>query len=252
MMYKNNFVACLKVGGKVLREFKEQVVVPFQSEYTICLKNLNSVRASVEVLIDGTSVLGNSSIVLNPFEEMDLERSISNGNLSQGNRFKFIERTQSIEKNRGIQLEDGLIQIKVRFEKKNDFLLRSPSFLTNKGMIYDLYSIGGSDVPKSATFDSYSTSGSLSASVTRSVVPQNDQGITVPGSISEQSFKTVASFPLEQETHVIILKLVGETNQTKIEEPILVKSKPKCKTCGRLNKSTSKFCSECGTSLIVL
>ena len=52
-MYQSKLVASLKANGKVLREFKDKVYVPFASEYSILLKNLNTVRAEVHVYIDG-------------------------------------------------------------------------------------------------------------------------------------------------------------------------------------------------------
>jgi len=47
-MYKEQMVAAVKVGGKVLRENGETVVLPFGSEYSVYLKNLNTVRAGVD------------------------------------------------------------------------------------------------------------------------------------------------------------------------------------------------------------
>ena len=79
---------------------------------------------------------------------------------------------------------------------------------------------------------------------------QNDVGITVPGSKSEQKFSTVSSFALESEKHSMIIKLLGETEDNKpVVAPVTVKHKPKCVTCGKQNKATAKFCSSCGTAL---
>ena len=115
MMYQNKLVASLKANGKILREFKDTVYCPFGAEYSILIKNLNTVRALVHVYIDGESMLPDG-LVLNAGQEIDLERSIKNGNLNEGNRFKFIERTGKIEQHRGVKLEDGLIRIEYQFE----------------------------------------------------------------------------------------------------------------------------------------
>ena len=81
----------------------------------------------------------------------------------------------------------------------------------------------------------------------------NDAGITVPGSISEQKFQVVAGFQTEDEKHVIILRLLGETADNKpVVKPVTVKAKPKCITCGRVNKATAKFCQDCGTALEIV
>jgi len=81
-------------------------------------------------------------------------------------------------------------------------------------------------------------------------MPANDVGITVAGSKSTQSFTTTTIGTLEIEKHSIVLKLLGETpNNKPVLQPVNVKMKPKCSTCGKQNKATAKFCTECGTSL---
>ena len=116
-MYGNKLAAAIKVNGKVLREFKDTVYIPFGAEYTILLKNLHTTRAVVNVYIDGDNAVP-GGLVIDPGREIDLERWIKNGNLSAGNRFKFIERTETIENGpRGIKLEDGLIRIEHQFEQ---------------------------------------------------------------------------------------------------------------------------------------
>jgi hypothetical protein len=118
MMYGNKLAAAIKVNGKVLREFKDTVYIPFGSEYTILVKNLNTRKVIVNVFLDGENAVP-GGLVLSAGQEVDLERWIKNGNLSDGNRFKFIERTQAIEDGpRGIKIEDGLIRIEYNFEKE--------------------------------------------------------------------------------------------------------------------------------------
>jgi membrane protease subunit (stomatin/prohibitin family) len=83
-----------------------------------------------------------------------------------------------------------------------------------------------------------------------SYVPKNDVGITVPGSKSTQKFQTTYMNALESEKHTIVLKLLGETEDNKpVLKPVTTKHKPKCVTCGKQNKATAKFCTECGTAL---
>ncbi len=119
-MYASKFVACIKHGGKVLREQGENVFVPFGAEYQISLKNLNSVKALVKVWVDGTDATdGTTGLIVEPNQTVDLERFIRAGNMSSGNRFKFIERTEAIENGpRGIKAEDGLIRISVKFAQQ--------------------------------------------------------------------------------------------------------------------------------------
>ena len=114
-MYGNKLAAAIKVNGKVLREFKDTVHIPFGTEYQITIKNLHTQRAVVHVYIDGEDQTP-SGLVVNAGASVDLERSIKNGNLTEGNRFKFIERTGAVEAHRGIGIEDGLVRIEYQFE----------------------------------------------------------------------------------------------------------------------------------------
>ncbi len=118
-MYNQKLVASIKSNGRVLREHKDTVFIKFGAEYSILLKNLNTTRAIVNVFIDGTNIV-EGGLVLNAGQEVDLERSIINGNLLAGNKLKFIERTSAIENGpRGVKLEDGLIRIEFQFEASN-------------------------------------------------------------------------------------------------------------------------------------
>ena len=76
----------------------------------------------------------------------------------------------------------------------------------------------------------------------------NEAGITVPGSVSEQKFVSVSDFATEQ-SEVIVLHLVGKVGGTQIKTAKTVRTKLSCETCGKKNKSSVKFCAECGTSL---
>lgn len=271
MMYNQKLVASLKAKGKILREFKDTVYCPFGAEYSILLKNLNTVRAVVNVYIDGEDMVP-GGLVLNAGQEVDLERSIKNGNLTEGNRFKFIERTSAIEQHRGIKLEDGLIRIEYQFEMpvmstfiKTDWQNKEwvPGHWRDKpynvnGMLRSVDYSAGENTRISATSATNATLKSMNMSVSSSVHDgmatmdwcANETGITVPGSKSEQRFQTTTIGALDPVKHTIILKILGETESNQpIREPITTKYKPKCITCGKQNKATAKFCTECGTAL---
>jgi hypothetical protein len=281
MMYNQKLVASIRANGKILREFKDTVYIPFGSEYSIVLKNLNTVRAIVNITLDGTDVCP-GGLVLMAGQTIDLERWIKNGNLSAGNKFKFIERTAQIEAHKGIGLEDGIINISYQFEQPQ---LRATTIWDHntghwekeekwkyvrdtqimRGLSNTLGSASGGWL--SASGASTNIAGSLggSAASFASVQPAvlnsvnvaqaqnvslNDAGITVAGSKSDQKFATASWFPVLPEKHSIVLKLLGETPDNKpVLQPVTVKAKPKCETCGKLNKANAKFCSACGTAL---
>lgn len=265
-MFSNKLVASLKANGKILREFKDTVYIPFGSEYSILLKNLDTRRVIVNVYIDSENMV-EGGLVIRPGQEIDLERSIKNGNLSQGNKFKFIERTGSIEKHRGIKLEDGLIRVEYQFEK----LQLGPitpwhgnhmwtTYVSGTGILRGTITSQGSGCVSSTTTmgivqnsaSSHQPDATYSSTATLTTASLNDIGITVPGSISDQAFATVGWFPTEVEKHSIVLKILGETPDNKpITQAVTVKNKPKCVTCGKQNKATAKFCTECGTGLLI-
>ena len=151
MMYQSKLVASLKANGKILREFKDTVYIPFGSEYSFLIKNLHTQRAVVNVFIDGENVV-EGGLVVDPGREVDLERYVKAGNLKAGNKFKFIERTSSIEEHRGVKLEDGLVRIEFQYEAVK------PTSIWNNQPVYSVQ-----DFMKSSEFrgitDKYSTTG---------------------------------------------------------------------------------------------
>jgi hypothetical protein len=269
MMYHQMLVASLKANGKILREFKDTVYIPFGSEYSIVLKNLNTVRAIVNITLDGTDVCP-GGLVLTAGQTIDLERWIKNGNLSEGNRFKFIERTAQIEAHKGIGLEDGIINITYQFEHppvqfvpqwqtglRQDGLfgkmMNSTTFGNNgpqysKGISGSMGSLRSMNISASGATTTNASLNNVTAQAQN--VSYNDAGITVAGSKSEQKFAQASWFPVLPEKHSIVLKLLGETLDNKpVLQPVNVKMKPKCTTCGKMNKANAKFCTECGTAL---
>jgi hypothetical protein len=266
-MYANKMALAVKVNGRVLREFDgNSVRIPFGSEFSLLIKNLNAVRVQVKVSIDGTDATDGTALVIQPNSEIDFKRFIKNGNFEKGNSFKFIERTDSVEQARGIKIDDGLIRIEFQFEKP----YQSPGLLWNNQWDWNRHgspTIGGSvltnitsyDVSYSATASTNSVlrSATANSNTAHSVEAQsanvvNDAGITVPGSENNQKFTQASWFPLETEKHVMIMKLLGESAGQKVVEAVTVQHKPKCVTCHKVNKANAKFCSNCGTSLNII
>lgn len=246
MMYHNNFVSCIKVNGKVLREKDGQVAIPFDSEYSILLKNLNSVRAQVKITIDGTDAT-DSWLIIQPNSQIDLERFVK-GNLSKGNRFKFIERTSDIEDYRGIGSNDGLIRIEYKFETPilNSYItwVNYPNGQWNSGILRS------ADITNSMQQSAIHSCNFASETCSSTSKTNNVEGITVAGGESNQSFYNVPDF-ICGPSEVIVLQLVGRFNNKTISKPITVEQKSICTTCGKRNNPVDKFCSNCGTSLVL-
>ena len=269
MMYKEKLLASIKANGKILREFKDTVYIPFGIEWSLLLKNLNTVRAVVNVFIDGENAVP-GGLVIDPGHSIDLERWIKNGNLSEGNRFKFVERTSAIENGpRGIKEEDGLIRVEYQFEMPivnaiwNQYppsVQTSDQYWTNDTYtaISTSYNLNG--ILRSRSLTAQATSAAVNCAqsnigvgelqATAATKGWNDVGITVPGSKSEQKFQTTTVGALDPTKHNIVLRIVGDLGHNKpVEQAITVNHKPECVTCGKKNKATAKFCNQCGTSL---
>lgn len=288
MVYRNNLVAAIKVNGKILRESDNTVTIPFGSEYTILIKNLNSVRVQVRVSIDGQDATSGTCLIIEPNRSLELERFIRNGNWESGNRFKFIERTAAIEEHKGVGAEDGLIRVEWKMEQvkieqpvivpryyddwypiprpypsyprpcpPRPWFSGRPGFTASNiahrptragGSAGSMLKVGRIPTRKMA---SATASRSLGKPQRREVERQrfNDTGITVPGSESNQRFVTGEWFKTVSQSEVLVLHLRGVVSGKAVEKAVTVDCKPECSTCGKTNKGGSKFCSQCGTVL---
>ena len=251
-MYSNKLAVAIKSNGKIVREFGDSVHLPFGSEYSIFIKNKNSVRASVNIEIDGTDVTGGASLVVDPNDEVELERFIKNGNLRAGNRFKFIERTSAIEKHRGTSVDDGLIRIEFQFEKPVQL-----QFNTRR-INHDYYVKGaGWDKPIGSPFGDRqkflnSASHGKFYSADAYSCSASTVGITAPGSVSNQEFSVVSDFALDPTKHVIVMRLLGQVQDKYVSKVLSTRTRNQCVSCGYASRSDAKFCSQCGTSLQII
>lgn len=268
MMYNNKLAVALKsANGKVLREISDTVYIPFGSEYSILVKNLHtSARVKVQVFIDNNNVAEGQCFVIEPKSSLDLERFVKSQ--SQGNRFKFIERTAGVANHRGVDAEDGLIRVEFKYETEASVNRKWRNVYNNmtsincssdnSGMRGIGPSIGGPSCqlgsPRSRSSSNGATMDFMDQPTTQTYSAQvNDVGVTAPGSISNQQFHTAEDFETESLGHSMVLHILGETEDNKaIREPVTVKTKIECVSCGVKNKVQSKFCTECGTSLRIV
>lgn len=265
MVYQNKFVVSVKANGKILREDDDVVYLPFGSEYTILIKNLNSKRAKVNIDIDGQEVV--HDLVVNANSDVEVERFLK-GNMNTGHKLKFIEKTQQISDHRGDRIDDGIIRVEYAFEKNKPYMdwnfpiqpmtktYRTKNVVSNKYLSYDNSSARGITHDSHVIGNSYNSfapsnhSGEITYQANVNHV--SDEGITVEGSQSFQKFVSVRDFQTDA-SEVITLKLKGAVIQeekiVEVTKPVTVKTKRTCHTCGTKNKWGSKFCSECGTAL---
>lgn len=271
-MHSNNLVLAIKAKNKPLREFDGTVYLPFGTEYSILLKNLDFRRVRIQILIDGQDVLDGTKLVIDGRSDAELKRFIVNGNLQQGNSFKFIEKTEKISKHRGDRLEDGLVTIYYEFEQPISSMVVHPLIETTpiepyRKWIppYPLYNptwkttANAQYISKGTRNSSSELCSAEPTNVLRNVEPTLMSstvvtGITAPGSINDQKFVTASYFSGDGLTHTMTLELRGETKDTKVAvtQPVTVKKLKRCMMCGTNVKQIAKFCHECGSSVEVV
>lgn len=267
-MFRNNFVVSLKSGDKYFRENGDTIQLPFGSEYSVFLKNLNSRKAVVKISIDGKDVLDGHSLVVQPNSVLELE-GFMNNTLAK-NKFKFIKMTRQIENFRGTTPEDGLIVVEYDFEKEQPLSREIvyipyypfpyyypyypcypyyPNWTYTTGTI----TVGGTGSSSGLTGTS-STFGenknvTYNSNYCSSVIPESN-GITVKGNDVNQSFYPTYIGEMENRPTVISLKMVGIFKEAVQNKPVFTNEKKICETCGTTNKYKNKFCYVCGTRLI--
>lgn len=288
MVYKEQFVAVVKSNGKILREHDGVVTLPFQSEYSILMKNLESRKVEVKITIDGQDVLNGSTLLVMPNSTFDLEGFLEGYRTT--NKFRFIQKTSEIIEHRGDKIDDGLIRVEFTFEKykperkqiihdhihycsycycypctchghgwnnvtwyygsDSNLKTSSPNF-TYESSAMGQASGGIASYNCSLNNGSFAPPKTVTGSINFvSVEPLVDEGITVKGSESNQKFSIGTIGELEENSNVIIIKLRGtDSVGEEVKKPVTVNTKLTCETCGKRSRSSAKFCNNCGTAL---
>lgn len=247
MMYKEKFIAVIKNRGKILREDGGSVRLPFGSYYTILLKNKNSVKAVANVEVDGEDVLQNHGIIVPPNQSVEITGWMRD--MDKTNKFKFIQKTKEIQEFRGDKLDDGLVRIAYKFETKpvcKPMVIKNPWEVRYKTNDY----VWDCDTAFTPPLTGISLNGNYTLTSYNCSAPLKDEGITVKGKIIDQEYQYGSTDPLEDASHVIILRLRGISRVgQKVKKVITTRSRIQCDICGRKWKSHVKYCSNCGNYL---
>jgi hypothetical protein len=280
MTYKNHFIAELKSNGQILRIRDGFVTLPFGSEYSLYLKNLNSRKASVTVQIDGEDILDGNSLIIESNTSIELEGFLKN-NIAK-NKFKFIKKTQQIIDHRGDKIDDGLIRIEFAFEKEatiiKNIITEHHTYHHNYPYRFchypDVYygdttlGRGTGETPQYTQSDGSNVVGANEGNlqsyncnvkdvselanmneINELKTPIDDLGITVKGSEINQQFN-YAGIGETDPAEVIVIQLRGTSLKgTSVKKPVMAQVKLTCSSCGIKSKSSYKFCPNCGTFL---
>lgn len=267
MMHDRNcgFVIAVLNNGKVLREVNGTVFLPFNSEYTIRVKNPTGYRVGVVIDVDGTEIT-NGKVVIDPRDSIDLKRMLVNGDMYNGPALKFVPLSDGRVQD-PTSSENGVIKVRfykevsipknytygsdyyrVKFSDVDNTVGTDPGFLRNLGSsavrnaqtkgIVGQSIFGSSAETLCSSHDSFS--GNIERRVTCSTAGQ--AGATVEGSNVSQQFKQVSMEFEPFACATLVLRMRG------LEEPVFSKSKEKlyCTNCGGKIKITDNFCGKCG------
>jgi len=235
MVYYQNFVVSILYKGNVLREIDGKVYLPFNSDYQIRLKNLDSkLRCKAKVKVDGSYIHPEDiSFVLQPNDTFDIKRLLIDGNMKRGSKLRFVSVNDS-RANDPSNVENGIIE--VSFYKEID-----ETFFHYLGL--DDSSNGNPLVYYWKRNDS-SNGNPLDYCPINCCLTNNLQsnGTTIAGEDVNQEFYTTNDFPTTIIPAKIRLTMIGRESSLTVKET----RKKYCTKCGKKNPFKAKFCMNCG------
>ena len=269
-MYKEGFVATIRSNGQILKEHKGNIYLPFNSEYTVYLKNTTDKDASVTISIDNLIVYENILV------EAKSSKNIKG--FEDGYAFKFIKMSNKIANHRGTTPLDG--KIKIEFNYKEDSyssILKELEKYSKKEYIPVPYPVPTRPWPRPYPYDHpyypwerpyiwssrcnvWSSTDTSSETITWTkqggtgssgcgvgeyttccCAEQNyDSGITTKGNFVNPTHTKEVNW----NSQVYCIEFTLKGNQGK---PINTSTKIQCHVCG--TKAKTKFCGCCGTNL---
>lgn len=256
-MYSNGFVVGIKINDISVSESGNQVIMPFNKEYSIFLKNRNSRRAVAKVYVDGEEVTKTGSLILNANSSLNLERYIEDND--KGRKFKFVSLSNKEVQDKG-DSEKGFIEVRFRLEK----IVESPIIVKEEHHHHHHYDHYHYDYTYKnpftfgplygSTSNKFLCNGSSNVTFTANngeVKPEAmcfascasvEPGASTKGSESNQKFTYSYMGELETTETVIRFQLVG----TRDEKLAKTYNKTHCSKCGKKYNSKDIFCSTCG------
>lgn len=257
-MYKNKIVVALKHNNKPLVEDKDTVFLPFNTTYSVYIKNMADDIALISLYINGRDVNPGKKIRIYPKCSVNIEKF-----QDTNHTFVFKERTIELQEVRENLDEDGLVQLDVGFEDTAKLI---PFPFTNPFGAVD--NCGGGKFKRSSLFDgidttlyrnsfepkviSNTTENSLNAVYSQSnrTFASNkaetlNSGITVPGKKKETSDHAMfcgSSYASVEFSMIIHLR---PTENKAIDRD----TKKVCPTCEKKFKYTYFYCPYDGTFL---
>lgn len=252
-MFKQNTVISIRVGKNFLPDNDSIIKIPFGSEYSILIKNLNNSPINVRMFIDGIQNGQEKGFVIKEKDSLEL-----NSFFISNNAFKFINKSKELNERRNENIEDSLIRFEVDIlkENKNNISLKDFNDLIKKTKInpnpyekekshekpWEFPKVNLNEHPflperKNILGGNYNPYEQVFC--TNSVVNYSNEGITVPGNKVEQQEinNFIESNYIKESSFCFIFKLEGI-----VESLDLKKEKKSCTVCGKSYKSKFNYC----------
>ena len=275
-MYQNGFVVAVKINGKTVEEKDNGIIIPFNSEYSLMLKNRNDRKAVARIYIDGKEVTEKGRLIIEANSSINVERFIDNTEV--GKKFKFVKLSDNRVSDKG-DSEKGFIEVRFQLVKPvlNNFIVHEehvyktvPHFLENLPYIKPIYvdfpigtvTFGNSNLGNANMFPTLTSSvntasfGNFSCDTSAPTVYKSseariednklieEKGATIKGSNSSQKFCYSYVGELESTETVMRFQISGSSDDKLKNEYI----KLHCTNCGKAFSTSDNFCSSCGKS----
>jgi len=118
-MYKNKLVVCIKVNEKILKEEGNQVFLPYNTKYSVFIKNENNVPAIIKYDFDSDILETKMNIQAKSKKEINIDTNNNSLELNKGKKEKLTVKFGFIDENNlDLNLEHEII-LKLSGSKAN-------------------------------------------------------------------------------------------------------------------------------------
>ena len=207
--YVVNIISDSKLQTEMIQGEERRVILPFNTEYSIRLKNDSEDNCACRIFIDGRIVNSLGDLVLYKNQIIDLNRFVESS-LTEGKKFLFVKQTdfRVDDPNRK---ENGIIKVEYRKEKKHQYIIPQPQsepnwiFPWGEGTITSFWwNVTNNCIPCGAYIDTSMLISHVTVNCSVSV-----PGATVGGSDSFQTFSKVSMEFEEEPVYIVELRLYG-------------------------------------------
>ncbi len=270
-MHTNKVSLAILVDDKPLYEKEGKVFIPYGSNYKVLIKNNNPFDIIANIALDMN--FSNDSFLIKAKSKRTI-KGFSYDDDFYG--FRFVEKTKEIEKNRMNSLLNGTISISL-FENKPDDLLalrfggRNPFETTKINPQNPLVPMfpEPTNLPNPFNFDKndvdfYGSTNNIREDFITDGVSINDVILNSDSlSVGKSKGANVFGAPVDETANVeqysninllgsVCYTLFGEdSDSNKIIKPIFAKDNIECTACGSKSKPNDKYCSKCGSFIVL-